>query len=294
MSRYWTRKNRIKNLIGLVLAPIVIFMLLRWFEHSQVYQPSKRDGASADALGRPAEDFWLETGDGVKINAWFFPAEDDAKRKDWVILFSHGNAGHLGNRLGTFDVLLRSGVNLLGYDYRGYGKSEGRPSEEGTYLDLLAAYRWLIDVKGFSPERIIAHGNSLGGGVTSWLPTQHPVAALILQSTFTSTPDIGKELFPWLPVHLISSIQYDTVNRVGDCGVPVLIIHGTNDSLIPFHHAERNFAAAVEPKFLWKLSGDHNDSLEDESVHYLRGLNQFLDFVIERDGQTGKVSASDE
>ena len=294
MSRYWSRKNVVKNLAGLLLAPVVVFMLLRWFERSQVYQPSRDVRPVPADFEHAHEEVWLTAEDGVRLHGYYFPAVATSPRRELVILFSHGNAGNIGHRFSTFDVLLHSGVNLLGYDYRGYGRSDGKPSEEGTYKDLLAAYDWLMSEKGFAADQIIVHGNSLGGGVTSWLPTVRTVGGMILQSTFTSTPDIGKELFPWLPVDLISTIKYDTVNRLPRCRTPVLVIHGPGDTLIPFHHAERNFAAALEPKFLWKLRGDHNDSIADEAEHYLEGFNSFLDFVIERNEGNGKVGVSDE
>lgn len=272
---YWNRKNRVKNLIGLILFPIVLLMLFRWFEKQQVYQPRRHLEATGAALNRDWEEVWLDTSDGVRINAWFFPAAEDSERSHQVILLSHGNAGNLSHRLQIIEILLATGANMLAYDYRGYGRSEGRPSEEGTYRDVEAAYQWLKD-RGFSAENIIAHGNSLGGGVSSWLAVHHPVGGLILQSAFTSVPDVGAELFPWLPVKWLASIQYDTVNRLPGLSVPVLVIHGVSDHLIPFSHAEKNYAAANEPKLLWKLNIDHNDSLLDDRKNYLEGINKFL------------------
>jgi fermentation-respiration switch protein FrsA (DUF1100 family) len=155
--------------------------------------------------------------------------------------------------------LLGTGASVFVFDYRGYGQSEGRPGEEGTYLDAQAAHAWLRQ-KGFRGEHIIPFGESLGGGVASELALRETVGGLVLQSTFTSIPDIGAELFPWLPVRWISTIKYDTRAKLPRLKVPVLVMHSREDDLIPFHHAEKNFAAANEPKFICELAGPHNDA----------------------------------
>jgi uncharacterized protein len=161
------------------------------------------------------------------------------------------------------------------FDYRGYGRSEGRPGEEGTYLDAQAAAQWLRQ-RGFAPENIIVLGKSLGGGVASELALREAIGALILQSTFTSAPDLGGELFPFLPVRWIHRIRYDTINRLPKIKVPVLVAHSRTDDLIGFHHAERNFAAANEPKMFLEIAGDHVSVIEEGRQEYLAGLEKFI------------------
>lgn len=272
------RRNLIKNLIGLVLFPLVLLGLLRRFERQQTYQPTRGLLMDASVLNRPWEDVYFRTDDGVSLNGWFFPAAEHSPRREWVLLFSHGNAGNLSHRLDLFRIVLATQMNLFAYDYRGYGRSEGSPGEEGTYQDARAAYDWLI-TKGFPADRIIAYGNSLGGGVSSGLATRVEIAGLILQSTFTSLPDVGSELFPFLPVRWLGSLKYDTLNRLPHFKRPVMIIHGPDDSLVRFHHAERNFAAANEPKRLLKIAGDHNDGLSGDPEHFLEGINQFFQLL---------------
>lgn len=249
--------------------------MIRWFEHRQVYAPKKTLETNGSLVGRTFEDVWLTTGDGLKLHGWFFPANPDAKRADWVLLLLHGNAGNISHRLHFYAAWLELGVNVFTFDYRGFGRSEGKPGEEGTYQDAQAAAQWLVG-KGFAPNRIVALGKSLGGGVASELALREPLGGLILQSTFTSIPDIGSELFPWLPVRWLHRIKYDTVQKLPRVKVPVMIAHGRGDDLIGFHHAERNFRAANAPKFFWEIGGDHTSTIEDGREQYLAGLEKFF------------------
>jgi fermentation-respiration switch protein FrsA (DUF1100 family) len=263
-----------RGLLKTVLALGFIYMLLRWFEHHQVYHPSREMIATGTELGRLWEDVFFRSGDGVELNGWFFPADTNSPRAGVMILVCHGNAGNISGGLDLYQALLETGVNVFAFDYRGYGRSAGRPGEEGTYRDAQAAHRWLRQ-KGFAGRNIIAYGESLGGGVASELCLREETSGLILQSTFTSMPDIGKEIYPWLPVRLISTIKYDTRGKLPRIKVPVLVMHSRTDDLIGFHHAEKNFATAGEPKFFCELPGAHNDP-GWESPDFGRGVEQLL------------------
>ncbi len=231
--------------------------------------------ASGADLGRPFEDVCVTTSDGVRLNGWFFPADKTSPRAHLVILLLHGNAGNISTRLEFYQAWLELGVNVFSIDYRGYGRSAGKPSEEGTYLDAQAAYQWLRQ-RGFAPRHIIVLGKSLGGGVASELVLREPCGALILQNTFTSIVDVGAELFPWLPVRRINSIRYDTLAKLPGIKIPVLVAHSRDDELIGFHHGEKNFAAANEPKVFLEIQGRHTRTIEAGRAHYLRGLEEFL------------------
>jgi len=259
----------------LFLGLVVIYLVLRWFEHRQVYQPYRQLETSGSELGRPFEDVHFETSDDVGLNGWFFPADTDSSRKHLIYLLCHGNAGNISHRLEHCAALLETGASVFIFDYRGYGKSQGRPGEEGTYLDAQAAHRWLRQ-KGFAAANIIALGESLGGGVASELALRESLGGLVLQSTYTSITDVGAELFPWLPVRWLGSIKYDTRARLPRIKVPLLVMHSREDGLIGFPHAERNFAVANEPKMFWEISGGHNQFLEGDRARYLEGLNKFL------------------
>jgi len=259
----------------LFLALVVIYLVLRWFEHHQVYQPDRQMETNGSELGRPFEDVHFQSADGVGLNGWYYPADSDSARKQFIYLLCHGNAGNISHRLEHCAALLETGVAVFIFDYRGYGRSEGRPNEEGTYLDAQAAHQWLRQ-KGFSATNIIALGESLGGGIASELALRESLCGLILQSTYTSITDVGAELFPWLPVRWIGTIKYDTRARMPRIKVPLLVMHSREDGLIGFAHAEKNFAVANEPKMFWEISGGHNQFLEGDRAIYLEGLNKFL------------------
>jgi fermentation-respiration switch protein FrsA (DUF1100 family) len=249
-------------------------MLLRWFEHSQVYCPDRRMEATGAEIGRSFEDVFFRTSDGVQLNAWYYPAPQNSRHAAFAVLVCHGNAGNIGYRLDFYRMLLDSGVNVFAFDYRGYGRSEGKPTETGTYLDGEAAYAWLRQ-KGFAPDRIIVWGESLGGGIASELSLRQKTAALVLQSTFTNIPDIGSEIFPYLPVRWIGKIKYDTWSKLPRIRVPVLILHSRQDKLARFQHAEKNFAAANEPKSFCELRGDHNEPVW-EQPEFRTAVENFL------------------
>jgi alpha-beta hydrolase superfamily lysophospholipase len=250
--------------------------MIRWFEHRQVYSPSRKLKADASELGRSFEDVTFHAADGVRLHGWFFPADRSSPREHLVLLLLHGNDGNISHRLHFFQAWLELGVNVFAFDYRGFGRSEGRPDEEGTYRDAQAATQWLR-TKGFAPEQIVLLGKSLGGGVAAELAVREPVGALILQNTFTSIPDIGSEMFPWLPVRRLHRIKYDTVSKLPRITVPVLVAHSPGDKLIAIRHAQRNFQAANEPKMYWELRGGHTGTIESGRDVYLKGLEKFFD-----------------
>lgn len=262
-------------MVRLALWPLLLYMLLRWFEYRQVYWPHARLEAEPSALGRAWEEVFFTARDGVQLHGWFFAADTHSPRAHLAVHLSHGNGGNISHRLDLYALLLDLGVNLFAYDYRGYGRSAGRPGEEGTYRDAQAAHAWLCR-RGFGATNLIAYGESLGGAVAAELALREPVGGLVLQSTFTSIPDLGAELFPWLPVRTLATFRYDTRRKLAGIQTPLLILHSRGDTLVPFHHAEENFAAANEPKTLWELRGDHNDSPSWQKEHFQEGLRRWL------------------
>ncbi len=268
------KRQRQKNVIGLLLTPIVLYLLLRFFEYAQVYHPRTELIAEPESIHPAPEKIFLSSGGSYRINAWFFPALTSSEWSDWVVLVSHGNGGNISYRLPLYELWLEAGFNVMAYDYRGYGLSSGRPSEKGTYEDAEQALIWLQE-KGFAPSRTISLGESLGGAIATEMATRHPLAGLVLQSTFTRIVDIGKELFPWLPVETLSAIRYDTVSKLPELAVPVLILHSREDGLIPFHHAERNFEGCHAPKLLGELEGDHNNGVNQSLTLYAQHIADF-------------------
>jgi fermentation-respiration switch protein FrsA (DUF1100 family) len=251
--------------------------MLRWFEHSQIYQPTREVEPPEPELRRRLQEVSFRSRDGVELNGWFFPADPNSQRAHLAVLMCHGNAGNISHRADVYKALLEAGLNVLAFDYRGYGRSAGRPAEEGTYLDGQAAYEWLR-LKGFPASNIIAYGESLGGGIASEVALREQVAGLILQSTFSCMVDIGKELFPWLPVRWLATIHYDTCAKLPRIKVPVLVMHSRADELIGFHHGQKNFSIAHNPKLFCELAGEHNAPLSDHA-RFMEGINGFLSLI---------------
>jgi fermentation-respiration switch protein FrsA (DUF1100 family) len=262
--------------LALAVCLAIAMLLLRIFEGRLVYFPSHDMGAPPENLGAAFEEAWIPVENGGQIHAWYFAQhKGQVQASDHVILVCHGNAGNISHRTELARLLLEAGASVLLFDYRGYGLSPGSPGEQNTYQDGEAACRWL-EKKGYAATQIIGYGESLGGGVATELARRGRVGGLILQSTFTSIPDIGAEVYPWLPVRWISSIRYDTLRKLPDIKIPVLIMHSRQDRLIPFHHAEKNFAAANQPKSLCEIEGDHNDGIFVSHEKILAAVKDFL------------------
>ncbi|ABE43759.1 alpha/beta hydrolase [Polaromonas sp. JS666] len=223
-------------------------------------------------VGLDYEQVWLTTEDGVRIEAWYVPAP--AARG--AVLLAHGNAGNISHRLDYALMFHRLGYSLLLLEYRGYGRSEGKPSEEGTYADARAAWRHLVAQRGFPPERIALVGESLGGAIVARLATAERPGALVLASTFVSVPELAAELYPWLPVRWLARYRYDALEALARVSSPVLIAHSRQDDIVPFRHGERLFAAAKGPKAFLELAGGHNEGFLFTREAWREALGRFL------------------
>ena len=193
--------------LGLCLG-LLIFLYLT--QDRLLYFPISRISATPADIDLPFETINLITADGVKLSSWFIPAEGARG----VVLFFHGNAGNISHRLDSIQVFHRLGFSVFIIDYRGYGQSEGKPSEQGIYLDAEAAWQYLVDERRIPPEHIVLFGRSLGGAVAVWLAQQHTPGILILESTFTSVPDVAAKHYPFLPVRWLSRFQYNSLERL--------------------------------------------------------------------------------
>jgi len=254
--------------------------MLRRFEFNQVYQPTREWDALPDALGRPFQDLMLTSADGARISAWFFPADPGSPRRNTAFLICHGNGGNISHRLLTVRTLLRTGASVMVFDYRGYGHSEGKLNEEGTYLDAQAACAW---ARQQGMTRIIPFGKSLGGAIAAELALRESVAALVLVGAFTSIADVGAEYFPWLPVRYFNTIKYQTLAKLPLAKVPVLVMHSREDEIIRYRHGERNFAAANEPKTFLELHGSHNETLAVNGDRCVAALEKLMAEVENRE-----------
>jgi len=235
--------------------------------------PGRELEATPAAVGLAYEDVALQTRDGVRLHAWFIPAENPRA----TVLFCHGNAGNISHRLDSIHLLHSLGLQVLIFDYRGYGQSEGKPSEAGTYRDADAAWHYLLEVRGLSAEEIVIFGRSLGAAVAADLASRTHPAAVILEAAFTSVPDMAAGIYPWLPVRLLSRYRYDNLDKLARIDRPLLVVHSRQDEVIPFAHGERLFAAAHEPKFFLEINGGHNDAFQRSRKAYTHALQSFLD-----------------
>lgn len=248
--------------------------LLFGLQSSLVYYPDlgRAIVATPAERGLPYEELAIRTSDGETLAAWWVPVEPARG----VVLLFHGNAGNISHRIDYLEMFRRLGYATLIADYRGYGASTGAPSEEGTYRDAEACWAWL-EARGIAARDVVVFGESLGGGVATWIAQRHTPRALVLASTFTSVPDLAEAIYPYLPVRLLSRIHYDSLSRLPDIPAPVLILHSPEDEIVPFSHAERLHAAAREPKRLVRLGGGHNDGFVFRRPEWVQALAAFLD-----------------
>lgn len=240
---------------------------------SLVFFPSREVRLTPADVGLAYEEWWIRTEDGLTLHAWAIqnPACDS-----WV-LHCHGNGGNIAGRISHLQLFRSLGLNAVIFDYRGYGKSEGTPrDEEGLLRDAEAVWRKLTLEREIPPAKIVLMGESLGGGVAAALAERHRPAGLILHSTFTSLPDRGAEIYPFLPVRLLSRIRLDTLGRVRGLDCPKLFVHGREDEVIPFHHGLRLYEAAAEPKRWLEVPGGHNSSPLQLGEEFRLALGQFV------------------
>jgi fermentation-respiration switch protein FrsA (DUF1100 family) len=264
----------LKIAAGLLLLYGVLVALVYVFQERLLYYPNmgREIVATPAAAGLAYDDFTIGTEDGEKLSAWWVPVPSPKG----AVLLLHGNAGNISHRIDYAVMFRRLGYATLLVDYRGYGRSSGTPTEHGTYRDADAAWRWLTQTRGWKARDIVVFGQSLGGGIASWVASRQTPRALVLASTFTSAVDLGAELYRFLPVRLISRLRYDTIARLPDVRAPVLIAHSPGDDIIPYAHARRLYAAAREPKAFLELSGGHNDGFIFARSEWVEVFGAFL------------------
>jgi len=256
----------------IIIAYIIFVGFLFIFQSRHIYYPEPVLSADPGSIGLDFEGVSFETMDGVKLSGWFVPSESARG----VILFCHGNAGNISHRLESIQIFHRLGLDVFIFDYRGYGKSEGKPTEHGTYKDAEAAWWYLVEERQIHPKEIIIFGRSLGGAVASWLAQNYTPGALILESTFTSLPDVATAVYPYLPVRLLLRFDYNTAGYLGGVNCPVLIVHSRDDEIMRFSHGRRLFETAREPKKFLEITGTHNAGFITSGKLYEEGLDTFI------------------
>lgn len=262
-------------LVFVIIGYVFINLFLYLFQSSMMYYPVKEIYQTPTALGLDFEEVQFNSKNGSNISGWYVPVSGARG----TVLFSHGNAGNISGRLETLHILHNLKMNVLMYDYQGYGKSEGSPSEQATYEDALAAWKFLIEDKQAGSDKIIIMGRSLGGAVSAWLTTKTEPAGLILESTFTSAKDLAEELYPIFPVRRLMKFDYPTREYLQEISVPLLISHSKNDDLVSFHHGKELYEVASRPKFFLEMRGEHGAAHIVTGEEYIKTLDEFFDSV---------------
>ena len=262
----------------MVKAVLIVYLLIvvgaMFLENSLIFHPMRYPGGEWRPAGLKFEDVSLQAADGTRLHGWYVP-HDNARA---AVLFCHGNAGNITHRAAILDMLHRRvGVSTLIFDYRGYGRSEGKPDEAGVLADARAARRWLANREGIDEADIVLMGESIGGAVAVDLAARDGARALVLESNFNNLRDVAAYHFPWLPVRWAMRSRFDSEAKIGSYHGPLLQSHGDVDGVVPLRFGRRLFEAANEPKqFLLYPGHDHNDPMPPE---YYDALAAFLDGV---------------
>lgn len=261
--------------VALVL--VVAWLFVRWFEWRSVYVPSRALSGDPSQAGLAFEEVSFMTEDAKLLYGWWIP-HPSARG---TVLYCHGNAGNISGRIDLCRDLHRLRVNVFIFDYRGYGRSKGWATEQGTYRDARAAYEVVCARYGDAEDPpVIVYGASLGGAVASQLALDKPVRALVVESSFPSAVDVGERLYPWLPVRAICSFRYDAARRLAHVAAPKLLASSRNDQLIPFELGWRLYEAAAPPKRFFELRGPHDEAGWNETPAYWAELERFVTGVL--------------
>ena len=262
------------KLIILVLVGgyVLVCALAYVFQHKLVYFPERDITGTPNDAGMDFSDVSFQRADGKALHGWLIPAPDAR----FTILFCHGNAGNISGRLESIRLFHDLGLSVFIFDYAGYGQSQGRPSEYGTYRDARAAWEYLTRERKVRPRDIILFGRSLGGAVAIELATHVNPGALIAESCFTSAVELGARVYPWLPVRFLARARYDSASRVGEIVIPKLFVHSLEDEVVPYGMGRRLFNRAAKPKTMLKIRGGHNDGFLVSNDKYVRELGEFI------------------
>lgn len=279
-TRAWLKTTRriLTPLAGIYGTLVLLLFLLQSCLIYYPNVPSRAIIATPKSVGLDYETVKISTVDGLSLDGWYVPAQDARG----VLLFFHGNAGNISHRLESLKIFNRLRLSTLIFDYRGYGRSEGDPSEQGTYRDADAAWRYLTEVRHVARQRIVLFGRSLGGAIAAHAASRLQPAALILESAFTSVPDMAAQHYWMFPVRWLARYRYDTRQALGTVSCRVLIIHSPNDEIIPFRHGRDLFDTARKPKRFLEIRGGHNTGFLMSGQRYLNGLDEFLTAALGR------------
>jgi len=259
----------VKSILFIVTASYIgVAVYVYLFQSRLVFMPYRElNGTPAD-IGLDFEQLRLPIANTEQyIHAWSVPLASENDSGRWV-LFCHGNAGNISHRLPLIQRLHKAGFSVLIFDYRGYGESPGKPSEENTYQDVKTAWNWLVDKKNARPKDIMVYGRSLGGSIAAWLAARENPGMLVIESSFTSIIEMGRNAYPYLPVAWLSRFKYPTLKYVQEYEGPTLILHSEDDEIVPIEMGRELYEAAAGEKAFAELRGGHNDGWDSMDRQY--------------------------
>ncbi len=265
------------------IAGILFIVYLGWAVMLYIMQPKFLYGPVREVACTPGElkldfeDVTFANSDGLRLNGWHVPAQGS----EFTVLFCHGNGGNISHRLDSIDIFHSLGLGCFIFDYRGYGRSQGKPGEEGTYRDAGAAYKWLTEERNIPPNHIIIFGRSLGGCIAAQLAGKGRAGGLVIESTFTSYADIGRKFFPYMPVRRFARFSYRTIDYIKDIRCPVMLIYSRDDKIVPFEFGLELYEAANEPKEFVEIFGSHNNGFLVSGEVYKESWAKWLKFLKE-------------
>jgi fermentation-respiration switch protein FrsA (DUF1100 family) len=279
MSDWW-----FKGTVLVLLLALVVWMAWNFstvIDRAFVFFPDRRVTRTPAQVGLGYRDLWIKTPDGEHLHGWLVVATSAAP----LLIFCHGNAGNIGDRVGNVASLEKAGISVLIFDYRGYGKSSGHPSEEGIYTDALATYHYAVEVLGYSPDGVVLFGRSLGAAVAADLALRVPVAGIILESAFTNLKDLAWVHYPFIPGKFLVKHKFNVLEVVRGIEAPLLVVHGDQDGLVPMRLGKKVYQAAPGAKEFYVIPGaGHNDTELVGGEAYILRLRSFVYEVTGRKG----------
>ena len=268
--------------VSILIGYVAVLALCRIFEARLIFFPNYPDrlGGDWNPRGLGAQDVWLTADDGTKLYAWRIP-NDVAK---FTFLAFHGNAGNVADRATVYEFLRDTPANVLALEYRGYGRSDGKPSERGVYRDAEAAYLYLVKTKGRDPKTIVSFGQSLGTAVASHVAAHHEVGGVVLEAPFLSASRVARKFYWFLPgIGLLLRSQFDTEKRLKEINAPILILHCKQDPVLPFQFGQEVYNAARLPKTFLEINGQcHEEASVITPDCYRAALRGFLSEIDEK------------
>lgn len=277
VAKSFIPQRGLRRLCDLALTLVILFGALRWMEHAMTYHPLGYTPGSAWQPPANGTDVWIPTADSKKLHGWFVKSPQQPATA--TLLYCHGNGGNLTYVGWYADALALTGFDVLVFDYRGYGRSEGALTDEyGLYADAEAAYEYLRHERGVAPERLALYGLSLGTTAAIDLAARKPCAALVVESGLSSASELASTALPWLPswLHWLGKNRFESAQKIAKARCPVLITHGTRDEIIPVEHGRKLFAAAPEPKQLEIIEGGDHNLIGNQGKAYFDKVTRFL------------------